>query len=128
MSKKNSSQKKVSQKRARTKAVKKKIREARLVVRKENKMEWLREQVFEREFKEKQNLNLSPEEVRATIEHNMKMLTAMNENATQEQIARMEAIKKAQEQMKQLEEIEAKRKLEAVPAEENLEDAGKSVE
>jgi hypothetical protein len=58
----------------------------------------------------------------------MKMLTAMNENATQEQIARMEAIKKAQEQMKQLEEIEAKRKLEAVPAEENLEDAGKSVE
>ena len=91
-------------------------------------MEWLREQVFEREFKEKQNLNLSPEEVRATIEHNMKMLTAMNENATQEQIARMEAIKKAQEQMKQLEEIEAKRKLEAVPAEENLEDAGKSVE
>lgn len=128
MSKKSNSQKKVSQKRARTKAVKKKIREARLVVRKENKMEWLREQVFEREFKEKQNLNLSPEEVRATIEHNMKMLTAMNENATQEQIARMEAIKKAQEQMKQLEEIEAKRKLEAVPAEENLEDAGKSVE
>jgi hypothetical protein len=94
MSKKSNSQKKVSQKRARTKAVKKKIREARLVVRKENKMEWLREQVFEREFKEKQNLNLSPEEVRATIEHNMKMLTAMNENATQEQIARMEAIKK----------------------------------
>jgi hypothetical protein len=128
MSKKNSSQKKVSQKRARTKAVKKKIREARLVVRKENKMEFIREQAFEREFKEKQNLNLSPEEVRATIEHNMKMLTAMNENATQEQIARMEAIKKAQEQMKQLEEIEAKRKLEAVPAKKNPEDAGKPVE
>jgi hypothetical protein len=61
MSKKNNSQKKVSQKRSRAKDVKKKIRETRLLVRKEKKMEWIREQAFEREFKAKQNLNLSPE-------------------------------------------------------------------
>jgi ribosomal protein L14E/L6E/L27E len=57
----------------------------------------------------------------------MEMLNAINETADKEQIARMEAIKKANEQLKQLDEIEAK-KAESNMSEENSEKEEISVE
>lgn len=64
----------IQKKKQRAKQVKKRIIENRLLLRKEKKEEFLREQAFEKEFNQKSNLGLSNEEIKQRLEHNMKIL------------------------------------------------------
>jgi hypothetical protein len=105
MSKKNDTQKKVQKKKVRQKAVKKKIIEKRLATRKEAKLERERDAAFEREFSKKQNLGLTDDEIKKNLEHNMKILQAINEAAEAEAAAKAEALAKAAEEAKNIVEI-----------------------
>lgn len=107
MSKKNDTKKKVAKKKARQKAVKKKIIENRLQMRRETKLEKERDAAYEREFSKKQNLGLTDEEIKANLEHNMKILQAINEAAEAEAATKAEALAQAQEQAKNIVEIKA---------------------
>lgn len=91
--------KKIEKKKARQKTVKKKIIEKRLAARKEAKMVRLRDEAYEREFAKKQNLNLSAEEIKQRLEHNMKILEALEEEYLKENPASKEVVDSVKEQL-----------------------------
>jgi hypothetical protein len=109
MSKKNS-KKALQKKKDREKMVRKKVIETRMEIRKERKMEKLREDAYEREFKNKEKTGMSLEEVKKTIEHNMKVLAELTVNSEADQYMKNAAIQEAQEQMKMICKIEAEQK------------------
>ncbi len=101
MSKKNT-KKHFEKRKAREKAVKKKIVESRVLLRKERKLEREREEAYEREFAQKQNMGLTPEQVRAKIEENMKILEAINEEHDVEDYKKSAALLEMKEQLEKV--------------------------
>jgi hypothetical protein len=101
------SQKQISKKRARQKAVKKVIIENRLAARKEKRLEYERELAYEREFAEKQNLGLSADEIKSRLSHNLQILDALEQQLEEEEAAKGESVssKNAQEQLAIIEEF-----------------------
>lgn len=83
----------IQKKKDRAKEVRKRVVEKRLILRKERKDELLREQAFEKEFKEKSNLGLSNDEIKSRLEHNMKILEELEkEYDTQAQDGKKEKV------------------------------------
>lgn len=100
--------KKIAKKKAHEREARKRVLERRQSLRQERKDEKLREEAFEREFAKKQNLGLTQEEIKAKLEHNMKILEALENELVAEDENRkkyaVEAMKAAQEGMNKLKE------------------------
>lgn len=100
--------KKIAKKKAHEREARKRVLERRQSLRQERKDEKLREEAFEREFAKKQNLGLTQEEIKAKLEHNMKILEALENELVAEDENRkkyaVEAMKAAQEGMDKLKE------------------------
>jgi len=108
MSIRKNNKKSIQKRKVREKAVRKKVVENRLEIRKQKKMEELRANAFEEQFKQKENLGLSPSNVRENIEYNMKMLETLNANSEAEKVLKQEAIQRAKEQLELAKQIEEK--------------------
>lgn len=80
MSKNN---KKVAKKKAHEREARKRVLERRTAIRQERKDDRLREEAFEREFSQKQNLGLTTEEIKEKLEYNMKILEALEKEYEQ---------------------------------------------
>lgn len=111
MSKKNN--KKLAKKKTHEREARKRVLERRQTIRQERKDEKLREEAFEKEFSQKQNLGLTNEEIKQRLEHNMKILEALEQEYIAEdegkKIQSNEIMKQAKESMEQLrKEIEKK--------------------
>lgn len=76
MSKNN---KKIAKKKAHEREARKRVLERRKAIRQDRKDERLREEAFEREFSQKQNLGLTNEEIKQKLEHNMKLLEVLEQ-------------------------------------------------
>jgi len=100
--------KKIAKKKAHEREARKRVLEKRQSLRQDRKDEKLREEAFEREFAKKQNLGLTQEEIKAKLEHNMKILEALENELVAEDENRKkyaaEAMKAAQEGMDKLKE------------------------
>jgi hypothetical protein len=103
MSKNN---KKLVKKKVHEREARKRVLEKRQTIRQERKDEKLREEAFEREFSQKQNLGLTKEEIKQKLEHNMKILEALEQEYVVEDEKRKnqsdEIMKQAKESMEQL--------------------------
>ena len=80
MSKNN---KKLAKKKAHEREARKRVLDKRMALRQERKDERIREEAYEKAFREKQNLGLTNEEIKAKLEHSMKMLEALEEEYDQ---------------------------------------------
>lgn len=85
MSKNN---KKLAKKKTHEREARKRVLERRKEMRQERKDEAMREKAFEREFAQKQNLGLTHEEIKQKLEHNMKLLEALENELVQEEETR----------------------------------------
>lgn len=83
MSKKNS-KKHLQKRKLREKEVKKRIMENRVILRRERRDERIREQAFEKEFAKKSEECLSNEERKERLEHNLKILEALEKEYDKE--------------------------------------------
>ena len=90
---------KLQKKKARQKAVKKKIIGKRLEARREAKLVHERDEAYERDFAKKQNLNLSAEEIKERLEHNMKILEALEEEYMKDNPEHQKNIEGVKEQL-----------------------------
>ena len=104
MSKKDT-KKHFEKRKSREKVVKKKIAESRVFIRRERKLEREREEALEREFAQKQNLGLSPEEVRQRIEDSYKMLEAISEEHDAEDYKKAAALQELREQLEKAQKL-----------------------
>jgi len=100
--------KKDAKKKAHEREARKRVLERRKALRQERKDDKLREEAFEREFSKKQNLGLTNEQIKEKLEHNMKILEALENELVAEDENRKkyasEAMKAAQENMAKLKE------------------------
>jgi hypothetical protein len=104
MSKKNT-KKHFEKRKAREKAVKKKIAESRVFIRKERRFEREREEALEREFAQKQNYGLSEEEVKQKIADSWKMLEAINEHHDAEDYKKAAVLQELKEQLEKAQKL-----------------------
>ena len=104
MSKKNT-KKHFEKRKAREKAVKKKIAESRVFIRKERRFEKEREEALEREFAQKQNHGFSEEEVKQKIADSWKMLEAINEHHDAEDYKKAAALQELKEQLEKAQKL-----------------------
>lgn len=108
--------KKLQKKKARQKAVKKRIIEKRLEARREARLIRERDAAYEREFAKKQNMNLSADEIKERLEHNMKILEALEEEYLKENPANKKTVDDVKEQLdmqkEMLDNIQQKEKIE----------------
>lgn len=99
------SKKHFEKKRSRSKEVKKLLIEKRLKNRRELHLDKERELAFEKEFNEKNKMNLPPEEIKTRLENNMKVLEALEEKYVQEQEEKAKNSEKLMAQFKNTEEV-----------------------
>ncbi len=108
MSKKDT-KKHFEKRKAREKAVKKRIAESRVFLRKERRLEREREEALEREFAQKQNFGLTEEQVKQKIADSYKMLEAINEAHDVEDYKKAAALQELREQLEKAQKlVEAK--------------------
>ena len=109
MSKNN---KKLAKKKAHEREARKRVLDRRKAIRQDRKDEAMREKAFEREFSQKQNLGLTNEEIKSKLEHNLKILEALEEELVKEEEVRQQNTavfkEKALEDMAKLQEQIAK--------------------
>jgi hypothetical protein len=120
MSKNN---KKLAKKKTHEREARKRVLERRKAIRQERKDELMRERAFEKEFSQKQNLGLTTEEIKQKLEHNMKILEALENELVQEEETRKKNtsafMEKAVEDMAKFEELVAKKEDSQETAEES---------